>query len=210
MSGRPRLYPDRAAQARAYRARKKARSFVTDRGEFRPVKRGTKCVTKPGRPRLYPTVAARKKAYRRRLALKVYHKSQCATWETPPEVFGPLAAEFGFTLDVCAVPETAKCPRYFTPAEDGLAQVWEGVCWMNPPYGRGVEQWIRKAYESSLTGATVVCLVKATPDTRWWHTYTPHAEVRWVPGRVRFVGAPGPAPFPVCVVIFRPPGGAYA
>jgi phage N-6-adenine-methyltransferase len=151
-----------------------------------------------GRPQLYKTPAARYRAYRRRLALKVYHRSQCATWETPPEVFGPLEAEFHFTLDVCAQPETAKCPRYFTPEDDGLAQPWEGICWMNPPYGRGVEQWIRKAYESSLTGATVVCLVKATPDTRWWHAYTPHAEVRWVPGRVRFVGAPGPAPFPVC------------
>jgi hypothetical protein len=75
---------------------------------------------------------------------------------------------------------------------------------MNPPYGHGVAQWIRKAYTSSLAGATVVCLVKATPDTRWWHAYTPHAEVRFVPGRVRFVGAQYPAPFPVCVVIFRP------
>lgn len=201
---RPRLYPTNAARQKGYRQRKKARGFVTHCPAFRPAPAGTKRVTKPGRPRLYKTTAARKRAYRKRLARKVYHRSQCATWATPPEVFGPLDAEFGFTLDVCALPDNTKCARYYTPADDGLAQRWEGICWMNPPYGRGVEAWIRKAYESSQTGATVVCLVKATPDTRWWHTYTPHAEVRWIPGRVRFVGAPDPAPFPVCLVIFRP------
>lgn len=202
--GRPRVYATRADRDKAYRQRKVARNFIAPDTVFRNAKRVTKRAMKIGRRRLYRTPAARQKAYRKRQALKVYHRSQRQNWGTPPEVFAPLDAEFHFTLDVCATAENTKCARYYTLADDGLTQPWAGVCWMNPPYGRGVEAWIRKAYTSSLEGATVVCLVKATPDTRWWHTYTPHAEVRWIPGRVRFVGASGPAPFPCCVVIFSP------
>jgi phage N-6-adenine-methyltransferase len=66
-------------------------------------------------------------------------------WETPESVFAPLNAEFGFTLDVCATAENAKCSRYFTATNDALKQPWEGVCWMNPPFGtQGT--WVRKAY----------------------------------------------------------------
>ncbi len=128
-------------------------------------------------------------------------------WETPPEVFEPLNQEFHFELDVCALPETAKCPRYYTPNDDGLAQKWRGVCWMNPPYGRQIAKWVRKAYESAREGATVVCLLPARTDTAWWHDYCANAsEIRFLRGRVYFLqnGARSTAaPFPSAVVIFR-------
>lgn len=130
-------------------------------------------------------------------------------WETPPEVFEPLDAEFHFTLDVCATAENAKCARYFTEEEDGLAQDWDGVCWMNPPYGREILGWMKKAVEESRKGATVVCLVPSRTDTRWWHEYAMQAdEIRYVKGRIRFVGAEHPAPFPSSVVVFRGEGWA--
>jgi site-specific DNA-methyltransferase (adenine-specific) len=60
-------------------------------------------------------------------------------WATPQEFFDALDREFRFELDVCALPDNAKCPRYFTPDDDGLAQSWApAVCWMNPPYGRDI------------------------------------------------------------------------
>ena len=127
-------------------------------------------------------------------------------WETPPDFFRELDEVFQFTLDVCATPENAKCPRYFTLADDGLAQSWgREVCWMNPPFGREIPKWIAKAHLASLGGATVVCLVPARTDTKWWHdVVAPHAdEIRFVRGRLRFVGAPYNAPFPCAVVIFR-------
>src|SRR5690242_9535706 len=92
-------------------------------------------------------------------------------WATPQEFFDRLNAEFRFELDVCALPENAKCSRYFAPQQNGLVQQWTGVCWMNPPYGRTIGQWMQKAYESSLQGATVVCLVPARTDTEWWHNF---------------------------------------
>ena len=138
--------------------------------------------------------------------MKVYHRSQSTEWETPQEFFDDLNAEFGFTLDVAAQPKNAKCPDYYTPAVDGLAQPWTGICWLNPPYGRRLGAWMKKAYESALQGATVVCLVPARTDTRWWHTYARQGEIRYVQGRLRFGGAAHPAPFPSAVVIFRPRG----
>lgn len=137
-------------------------------------------------------------------SIKVYHRSQSTEWATPQDFFDALNAEFGFTLDVAAQPTNAKCARYFTPEVDGLTQPWTGVCWMNPPYGRTIEPWMKKAYESALQGATVVSLVPARTDTRWWHRYTVHGELRYVQGRLHFGGAANAAPFPSVVVIFRP------
>lgn len=127
-------------------------------------------------------------------------------WETPNTLYNALNKEFQFTIDVCALPHNAKHPRYFTPEMNGLDQDWSNeVCWMNPPYGREQIKWIEKAYEESKKGATVVCLIPARPDTKVWHDIIfPNAEVRFVRGRITFVGADSPAPFPSALVIFGP------
>ena len=91
-------------------------------------------------------------------------------WATPQDFFDRLNAFFKFETDVCALPSNAKCHKYFTPEQDGLKQTWEGTCWMNPPYGRDIGKWIAKAYaEARHNGSTIVCLVPARTDTKWWH-----------------------------------------
>jgi phage N-6-adenine-methyltransferase len=164
-----------------------------------------------GRPRLYPDMRTKwrenKRRYRKatQAQLKVYHRSRTVEWGTPQAFFDRLDAEFGFTLDVAAQAGNAKCARYFTPEDDGLAQVWAGVCWCNPPYGKTIGLWVAKAYESAQAGATVVCLLPVRTDTQWWQRYVlDAAHVRFVPGRLTFGGAANPAPFPNAVVIFRP------
>jgi phage N-6-adenine-methyltransferase len=136
--------------------------------------------------------------------MAVHFSSETDEWPTPQDFFDKLNEEFHFTLDVCATPENAKCPRYFTKSENGLLQKWEGICWMNPPYGREIGQWVKKAYESAIGGATVVCLLPARTDTSWWHDYCMKGEVRFIRGRLKFGGASENAPFPSAVVIFRP------
>jgi phage N-6-adenine-methyltransferase len=91
----------------------------------------------------------------------------------PAELFAELHREFRFTLDVAALPYNAKCEQYFTPGFDGLKQSWEGVCWMNPPYGPALRKWVKKAHESVVAGATVVCLLPGRTDTHWWHARAP-------------------------------------
>lgn len=133
--------------------------------------------------------------------------SKTDDWATPMQTFRELDHEFGFGLDVCASADNAKCARYFTKEQDGLAQSWEGVCWMNPPYGEVIGQWMEKAYLSAEAGATVVCLVPARTDTAWWHDYAMRGEVRFLRGRLKFGAAENSAPFPSAVVVFRPPAG---
>lgn len=138
------------------------------------------------------------------VSMRVHFSSASDAWATPPEFFNGLLPEFVFALDVCANDDNAKCDRYFTIAENGLAQEWSGVCWMNPPYGREIGAWMAKAYESSRRGATVVCLVPARTDTAWWHDYAIKGEIRFLRGRLKFGGHRHPAPFPSALVIFRP------
>ncbi len=77
---------------------------------------------------------------------------------------------------------------------------------MNPPYGREIGKWMKKAYEESRdNGALVVCFVPARVDTEWWHRYAAKAtDIRFPKGRVKFEGATASAPFPVAVCVFRP------
>jgi phage N-6-adenine-methyltransferase len=126
--------------------------------------------------------------------------SASAEWSTPDELFKVLDDEFGFTLDVCATAENAKCARYFTADDDGLAQHWTGVCWMNPPYGSAIKDWMAKAHDAARAGVTVVCLVPARTDTEWWWEHARHGEVRFLRGRLRF-GDAATAPFPSAVVV---------
>ena len=128
-------------------------------------------------------------------------------WETPAWLFNSLDAEFSFTLDPCSTDENAKCDLHFTKSDDGLCKDWgDHNVFMNPPYGRVIGDWMKKAYESSRHGATVVCLVPARTDTKWWHQYAMKGEIRLLRGRVRFVGGEHSAPFPSAIIIFRPLG----
>lgn len=133
----------------------------------------------------------------------VMFSSKTDEWETPQALFDQLNDEFNFTLDVCALPENAKCEAYFTPEQDGLKQEWTGVCWMNPPYGREIGKWVKKAYTEAQKGITVVCLLPSRTDTRWWHEYCMKGEVRFIKGRLKFGKSNNSAPFPSAIVIFR-------
>lgn len=127
-------------------------------------------------------------------------------WSTPQDFFDKLNEEFHFTLDVCALPENAKCEKFYTPEDDGLHQPWDGVVWCNPPYGRQIGKWVYTGLIASmLRGSTVVMLLPARTDTKWFHEWIyGKAEVRFIKGRLKFGGSKNAAPFPSMVVIFRP------
>lgn len=143
--------------------------------------------------------------------------SKSNEWETPKDLFKELNDEFSFTLDPCCTHENHTCPKYYTVEDDGLSKDWQGnIVFMNPPYGRAIGQWMAKAYEESLKGTTVVCLIPSRTDTKYWHEYCMKAsEIRYIRGRLRFINrtfpswrADGdfkvsPAPFPCAIVIFK-------
>ena len=135
----------------------------------------------------------------------VMFSSKTDEWETPQDLFDELDKEFNFVLDVCATSQNTKCVCYLNKELDGLKQNWAefGSCWMNPPYGREIGKWVKKAYEESQRGATVVCLLPARTDTRWFHEYCTKGEIRFIKGRLKFGGCKNSAPFPSMIVIFR-------
>jgi site-specific DNA-methyltransferase (adenine-specific) len=172
---------------------------------------------------------------------KVLFASSETEWETPPELFRKLDKNHNFTLDPCATAENAKCKKFYTIEDDGLAQDWENeICFVNPPYGEpvypckkdakgefkctkkmcekrgwhselyvpGVIDWVKKGYVQALAGATVVMLLPARTDTKWWHRYVMKSHaVGFIEGRVKFLkpgGAKFSAPFPSCIALFYP------
>lgn len=133
--------------------------------------------------------------------------SNTCMWGTPIKFFEELNKEFNFEIDACAVPENAKCKKFFSPEEDGLKQMWGGYTsvWVNPPYGREMPKWIKKAHDTwKEFGNTVVMLLPARTDTKAFHDFIYHqAEIRFIKGRLKFNDGKNPAPFPSMVVIFR-------
>lgn len=139
---------------------------------------------------------------------EVMFSSKNMNWTTPQAFFERLDAEFGFTLDVAATKENAKCFKYYTLFENGLIQSWQGeIVFCNPPYGRSIGQWICKAYqESRFNPFPIVLLIPARSDTAYWHDYIMKADEIWfIRGRLKFGNAKNSAPFPSVVVVFRSP-----
>lgn len=129
--------------------------------------------------------------------------SERQDWPTPDSLFDPLNREFGFTCDVAADMNNAKCAHFIDESTNALEQSWEGICWLNPPYGAGnLRLWARKAYEEA-AHCIVVMLVPARTNTNWWHDYVMRAkEIRFVKGRPRFGNAIHGLPQPLAVVVF--------
>lgn len=124
---------------------------------------------------------------------------------TPKEFFDKLSNVFNFTLDVCALPENAKCKDYYTPEDDGLSNPWWGGVWCNPPYGREISAWVKKGYEESRKDYNnfVLMLLPARTDTKWWWDWVQgKAQLFFVKGRIRFNEGSTGAPFPSVLALY--------
>lgn len=144
-------------------------------------------------------------------------------WTTPPALFQALDARYRFGLDAAATADTALCPQWLGPGsplgDNALDVAWSTVAtgryrpvvWLNPPYSQ-CRPFVAKAADERTRGCTVVCLLPARTDTRWWHESvwdgrSPRVGVRveFLRGRLRFGSANTGAPFPSVVVTFVPP-----
>jgi phage N-6-adenine-methyltransferase len=131
-------------------------------------------------------------------------ESATVEWSTPPDIFKPLNDEFGFTLDVAANSQNTQCKNFISKEQDGLVAEWIGVCWCNPPYGRDIKKWVKKAVIHTWDGVTTVMLIPVRSNTVWWHQLCiPFGEIRFVKGRPKFGGADKGLPWPLAVVVFR-------
>lgn len=134
---------------------------------------------------------------------KACFSSKSEDWETPQILFDELNKIWHFTLDVCASKENTKCKKYFTMNENGLLKCWKGnICWMNPPYGREISKWIRKAYyEWSENNVIIIALLPVRTCTKWFHEYIyKKAHIEFIKGRLKFSNAKENAPFPSMII----------
>lgn len=134
------------------------------------------------------------------------YSSKKTDWSTPQDLFDRLDTEFHFTLDPCADETNHKCDLFFTKEDDGLKQSWKGhTVFCNPPYGRTLKKWVKKAYTESRDKDTmVVMLIPSRTDTEYFHDYIyGKAEIRFIRGRIKFLGGVHTAPFPSMIVIYR-------
>ncbi len=144
---------------------------------------------------------------------KALFSSEAGEWETPLEFFDRLDEIWEFNLDPCATAENAKCDYYFRKEDNGLKLSWDlpgcarGRVFCNPPYGRSVGKWVEKAVMEVARGnaVVVVMLLPARTDTAWFQDWVlPYAaEITYIRGRLKFVGAKNSAPFPSVVVVFK-------
>jgi site-specific DNA-methyltransferase (adenine-specific) len=111
---------------------------------------------------------------------------------TPRPLFAVLHSEYGFTVDVCALPHNAKLPVYLTPEDDSLSASWAGErAWCNSPYDN-IPAWLDHALEPIVA----VYLLPVRTDREWWRRWKPLAEVHYFVGekphkRLQFEAPPG-------------------
>ncbi|MEK6883311.1 MAG: phage N-6-adenine-methyltransferase [Nanoarchaeota archaeon] len=140
----------------------------------------------------------------------LHFSSKSNEWKTPKFLFDKLNEEFNFNLDAAASKDNALCKNFFTLEDNSLIQDWQfGTVFCNPPYGREIGKFVKKGYEESLRGCTVVFLIPARTDTKWWHEYCSKGEVRFIKGRLKFKNGncTNSAPFPSVIVIFNGKNG---
>lgn len=138
---------------------------------------------------------------------KVLFSSQKDNWSTPIDLFNELDQEFNFTLDPCADEFNHKCKKYFTLEDNGLLKDWSNdIVFCNPPYGRKIYDWVKKAYYESKKGALVVLLIPSRTDTKYFHEFLynkSNVELRFLKGRLKFGESNNYAPFPSLIAILR-------
>lgn len=133
-------------------------------------------------------------------------KAKRTDWETPQLLYDFLNEEFQFTLDPCSNGDNAKCAKYYTPLDDGLFQSWASErAFMNCPYGPAINEWVKKAYsETNNECILVVGLLPVRGSNAWFHDYVINkAEIRFVRGRITFVGGGGGAAFSSMITVWK-------
>ena len=185
-----------------------------------------------GRPRIHASQrvrwrkaqAARRQRLREAAAKKkkvrALFSSQRVEWRTPPELVESVLNRLGirsFCLDPASAGAGGTVPalRHFNKSDDGLQQEWLGNhIWLNPPYGRHIKAWIRKAIHEWQSGRAkdLVLLVPARTDTSWWHELlAAGGQPEFLRGRLRFLDESGQcqdvAPFASVLVWLRPQVG---
>ena len=136
------------------------------------------------------------------------NESEKDLWQTPQCLFDTLDQEFNFEMDACADDYNHLCHVYFTESDSALESSWVCNCFLNPPYSQTELFLLRANEQAKRNNITVVALVNANTDTKWFKAASETAnEIRLISGRVGFVKPDGTKangnPKGQCLIIWR-------
>lgn len=143
--------------------------------------------------------------------MDVHFSSTAAEWTTPQNITGLVIKVLGtIDLDPCAdESRTVPAEHHFTQADDGLDQDWHGRVYMNPPYGREIEPWVKHLCREYRMGrlTEAIALLPARTDTKWMQHLDSYPKC-FIRGRLKFGHSQTGAPFPsVAVYLGANPDG---
>ncbi len=153
-----------------------------------------------------------------------YNASGKTDYETPQNLFEEWNRIFQFNLDAAANCDNCKLNQYISPELDAFEENWycpdsslpartKGRVWLNPPYGRGIDKWIRRAIEQVKGGYAefVLMLLPSNTDTKWFHNLCKQGKIKFLPSRITFVGEENPMKNGSMLVLFGedPTNGAF-
>lgn len=123
---------------------------------------------------------------------KAVKVSENNSWGTPDEIFEYFDAIYNFKFDLAASEQNKKCSEFFSEKDNSLIQDWHrinGWLWLNPPYGRNLKLWIKKAHEEMEKGAMICMLIPASVGTLYWHEYIINRvnKIYFFKGRIQFI-----------------------
>ena len=135
----------------------------------------------------------------------VMFSSKTPEWATPQDLFDRLDEKYHFNLDPASTDENAKMRKSLYRKRRRLIPRMGGYkVFCNPPYGREIGKWVEKGYkESQKQNTTVVMLLPARTDTKWFHDYCLKGEIEFIRGRLKFGDSKNSAPFPSMIVVFN-------
>lgn len=127
----------------------------------------------------------------------VSKSSKSTEYGTPKDFFDKLNKIFRFSLDPCTTEDNPLgTERFFTLKENGLDQEWNDNTFINPPFGRGIDKWLRTMYEEAMKypSFNYVMLLPARTDTRWFqdlivdkYDINNNSVIYLLKGRLKFV-----------------------
>ena len=132
------------------------------------------------------------------------------TFNTPEDVLRVIRRFDAIGLDPCSNDRSivhAATEWRLERDGDSLTRDWRGhgLTFVNPPYSRWLKRWMAKC---SMSGAEIISLTPARTDTKAWHSFASTAEaVCFWKGRMWFLDATAPAPFPSALCYWPPADG---
>lgn len=124
-------------------------------------------------------------------------------WYTPPEIFNALGIEFDIDVASPGKHHWVPAKKVYTKDDDGLSKNWQGLVFMNPPFGgrNGQVPWLEKFIKHG----NGIAIVAARTSSKWFQDLIPKVDAMLFPrGKTKFIrpdGTVGKSPGSGIVII---------